>query len=159
MEFPGMANDAALTGEEMEKWTGVKMNDFQANLGLTIHEMCHMYFPFMMGTHEKKYAWMEEGMASFTSRFLNQNAETNPDKYFLGSQIVTPIIVPTYIFQNPEINFYTMASYSYFSLYKLLGKNLFSRCLKAYMDTWKHKHPIPYDFMFTFNKVSDVDLN
>ena len=27
------------------------------------------------------------------------------------------------------------------------------------MDTWKYKHPTPYDFMFTFNKVSGKDLN
>lgn len=27
------------------------------------------------------------------------------------------------------------------------------------MDTWKYKHPTPYDFMFTFNKVSGIDLN
>ena len=27
------------------------------------------------------------------------------------------------------------------------------------MDTWKYKHPIPYDFMFIFNNVSGRDLN
>ena len=27
------------------------------------------------------------------------------------------------------------------------------------MDTWKYKHPSPYDFMFTFNKASGKDLN
>lgn len=27
------------------------------------------------------------------------------------------------------------------------------------MDTWKYKHPTPYDFMFTFNKVAGRDLN
>ena len=27
------------------------------------------------------------------------------------------------------------------------------------MDTWKYKHPTPYDFMFIFNKASGRDLN
>ena len=159
MEFPGMANNAAVSGEEMEKWTGVKMDDFQASLGGTIHEMCHMYFPFMMGIHEKKYAWMDEGMASFTSWFLHEDFEFNFDQSYLGSQIVVPVMVPSYILQYSGINSYVVASYSYFSLHQLLGKDLFSKCLKTYMNTWKYKHPAPYDFMFIFNEVSGKDLN
>ncbi len=26
------------------------------------------------------------------------------------------------------------------------------------MDTWKYKHPTPYDFMFSFNKVAGKTL-
>jgi hypothetical protein len=159
MEFPGMANNVEVSGEDMEKWTRVKMDDFQANLGLTIHEMCHMYFPFIMGIHEKKYAWMDEGMASFTSWFLHQDFESNFDQSYLGSQIVVPVMVPSYILQYSGINSYTVASYSYFSLYQLLGKDLFGKCLKTYINTWKYKHPTPYDFMFIFNEVSGKDLN
>jgi aminopeptidase N len=67
--------------------------------------------------------------------------------------------VPSYQLKNSGINSYTVGSYSYYSLYRLLGKEEFKKCLKAYMDTWKYKHPTPYDFMFTFNTTSGKDLN
>jgi aminopeptidase N len=41
----------------------------------------------------------------------------------------------------------------------MLGDELFSECLKVYMQRWAGKHPTPYDFMFTFNHVCKQDLN
>ena len=159
MEFSGMVNNEAVTKEQLELGTGVKMSDFDAIRLAIGHEMCHMYFPFMMGTHEKKYAWMDEGMASFVWRFLDLHSEIKLDQSYMASQSMAPVMVPSHLLQNSSINSYTVSYYSYFSLYQLLGKNLFNKCLNAYMDAWKYKHPTPFDFMFTFNKVSHTDLN
>jgi hypothetical protein len=41
----------------------------------------------------------------------------------------------------------------------MLGDTLFSKCLHEYMDRWHGKHPIPWDFFFTFNDVSGKNLN
>jgi hypothetical protein len=158
-EFSGIVNNEAVTAEQLEQGTGVKMSDFDAIRLATGHEMCHMYFPFMMGNHEKKYAWMDEGMASFVWRFLHLNSEIKLDQTYMASQSIAPVMVPSHILQNSVINSYTISYYSYFSLYQLLGKDLFNKCLKTYMDTWKYKHPTPYDFMFIFNKVSVRNLN
>jgi hypothetical protein len=68
-------------------------------------------------------------------------------------------MVPSHIQEGSGLNSYTIGSYSYYSLYKLLGKDLFTKCLHAYMNDWKFKHPTPYDFMFTFNRVSGQNLN
>ena len=159
MEFPGMVNNEAITKEQLEQGTGVKMSDFDAIRLATGHEMCHMYFPFMMGIHEKKYAWMDEGMANFVWRFLHLNSEIKLDQSYMASQSMAPVMVPSHLLQNSSINTYTVSYYSYYSLYQLLGKDLFNKCLKTYMDTWKYRHPTPFDFMFTFNKVSGTDLN
>lgn len=159
MEFPGIVNNEAVTKEQLEQGTGVKMSDHDAIRLATGHEMCHMYFPFMMGNHEKKYAWMDEGMASFVWRFLHLNAEIKLEQAYMASQSMAPVMVPSHLLQNSAINSYNVSYYSYYSLYQLLGKSLFDKCLKAYMDTWKYKHPTPYDFMFTFNKVAGRDLN
>lgn len=160
MEFPGMANNESVSGEQMEKWTGVKTSDFDASLGLSLHEMCHMYFPFLMGIHEKKYAWMDEGMASFSEFFLKeQSFDFDNDNSYLGSQRVLPVMTPSYLSPTNGLNSYTIGSNSYFALYRLLGKDTFLKCLKTYMDEWKFKHPTPYDFMFTFNRASGMDLN
>lgn len=161
MEFPGMANDEGIPGEMMSQWMGKKVDDFEANLGLSLHEMCHMYFPFMMGINEKKYAWMDEGMASFSEYFLSDDNDSpyEFDSPNLGSLSLAPVMVPSHLLANSGTNSYTIGSMSYISLYQLLGKDLFLKCLGAYMNDWKHKHPTPYDFMNTFNRVSGKDLN
>jgi hypothetical protein len=69
MEFPGIINNEAVAKEQLEQGTGVKMSDHDAIRLAIGHEIFHMYFPFMMGTHEKKYAWMDEGMALFYGGF------------------------------------------------------------------------------------------
>lgn len=160
MEFPGMANDQEISGTMIEQWTGKKIPDAEAQLGLTLHEMCHMYFPFMMGINEKKYAWMDEGFASFSDYFIDQMFPPgNWDQPYLGSQRVLPIMVPSHIAEGSGLNSYTIGSQSYIALYHLLGKDMFLKCLHAYMNEWKHKHPTPYDFMFVFNRVSGQNLN
>jgi aminopeptidase N len=160
MEFPGMAHNRALTGKGLEKAFGKIVDDMAANLELTAHEMCHMYFPFLMGINEKKYAWMEEGMAQFSGYFLKDKLVFHFDRAKLGNQQITPIMVPTFTQpSNHGSNSYLVSSLSYYALSHLLGPDQFKKSLNVYMDTWKYKHPTPYDFMFSFNTSSGLDLN
>ncbi len=160
MEFPGMANDQAFSPKQIKEWTGEKVTSLQANIGVTLHEMFHMYFPFQMGINEKRYAWMDEGWADFADYF-------NPHKYefFNGNRYIAmhwavPMMVPTYTRPNHSwINSYTIGSYSYYSLYHLLGEEKFDQCMSEYIDRWSGKHPTPYDFFFTFNDVTSTDLD
>jgi aminopeptidase N len=41
----------------------------------------------------------------------------------------------------------------------LLGDELFKKCLHEYMNRWHGKHPLPWDFFFTFNDVTKKNLN
>jgi aminopeptidase N len=103
---------------------------------------------------------MDEGMATFSEYFLPRE-HTQPafDQAYLGSQNVLPMMTPSHIYSGSGINSYTIGGHSYHALYQLLGKDLFLKCMKAYMDTWQRKHPTPYDFMYTFNRVSGMDLS
>jgi len=159
MEFPGMANDEAASGEQYTEWVGYEVSDYRANLGLTIHEMFHMYFPFLMGINEKRYAWMDEGWADFAESFSAEQFEATWDNTYLTGHWVAPMMVPTYTRPNHSwMNSYTMGSYSYYSLYHLLGEELFDKCMAEYIARWQGKHPTPYDYFFTFNDVSGQDL-
>jgi len=51
MEFPMMCNN-------------VSNKDWFGTVGLACHEIAHTYFPFYVGTNERKYAWMDEGWAN-----------------------------------------------------------------------------------------------
>ena len=160
MEFPGMANDQAYSGEQYSKWMGFEVTDFQANLGVTLHEMFHMYFPFMMGINEKRYGWMDEGWADFADYFSPHKFENKSNNEYITRHWTVPMMVPTYTRPNHSwVNSYTIGSYSYYSLYHLLGEDLFDKCMKTYIERWKGKHPTPYDYFFTFNDASGQDLN
>jgi aminopeptidase N len=54
---------------------------------------------------------------------------------------------------------YPKASVSYFMLKDALGDELFKKCLQEYIHRWNGKHPLPWDFFFTFNDVSKQDLS
>lgn len=159
MEFPGMAHDWAITPQEYESFSGIKVDDFEANMGLSSHEMFHSYMPFLMGINEKKYAWMDEGFANFFAEFLDYTHDQalKEDYLFLSDKFLVPIMVPSSL-GSVSVNSYDVGAASYQALYSLLGKDLFMRCLKDYMTRWQYKHPSPYDFMNTFNTASGQDL-
>lgn len=162
MEFPGMANNGHLTAELYKQNFGVDPTEEQIDLGnniVTLHEMAHMYFPFMMGINEKKYAWMDEGFAMASEAFTDEWLPLNDfDFSFLGSLSTVPPMVPSDEHDNSATNAYIVGGAAYLSLYELLGDELFHRGLHAFMDEWKYKHPTPYDLMFTFNKATGKDL-
>jgi hypothetical protein len=160
MEFPGMANNQETSGKEYSEYMGKTVTDEEAAFGLSLHEMAHMYFPFLMGIHEKKYAWMDEGFASFTGSLVDTlMPKMNRDMPYLGSQRVVPPMVPSYLHEGSALNAYTIGAVAYHSLYALLGRDQFLQGMHAFMDEWQYKHPTPYDMMFTFNRATGKDLN
>ncbi len=56
MEFPCIINQ-----QDFE-------NEFETKL-VTTHEIGHIYFPFLVGTNEQKYGWMDEGLVSLIGGF------------------------------------------------------------------------------------------
>jgi hypothetical protein len=160
MEFPGMANNQEISGADWEEWTGERKTDAEVQLGLSLHEMCHMYFPFLMGINEKRYAWMDEGWASFSEFFIDGESTNEYPSTYLGELSTSPMMTMTYTQpQVSSVNSYDVGAFSYYSLYHLLGKDLFDKCLKTYINTWKNHHPTPYDFFFTFNTASGQNLD
>lgn len=159
MEFPMMCNDAS-----QKEWI--------KSAGLAYHEVAHTYFPFYMGTNERKYAWMDEGWASFLPMlYMNEEDTTNAfdyinsraDRYykFAGSEGEIPIMtLSTDIKTRNPYRYvsYNKSFFGYYYLYRMLGEDLFKKCLVGYMKDWNGKHPVPYDFFNSFNNFSNQDL-
>lgn len=159
MEYPMMCNDA-----EISTWAG--------NVVLTYHEVAHSYFPFLVGTNERKYAWMDEGWANFFPKlFVDQHVDEKYDYLQIrfntyarnaGREGEVPIITLT---DHLRIRWpYRQASYdksfiANYYLHKYLGEERFLACVQEYINRWEGKHPMPYDFFFTFNDVSGENLN
>ena len=161
MEFPMMVNDGS-------------SNRLSGTVHVTSHEIAHSYFPFYMGTNERKYAWMDEGWATMLPDVIQHRLAPGYDpiartmKRFTevsGTELDIPIMVPTIVYgSNVFRPSYRNAAYSrpgtaYLMLQNVLGEKLFAKALQEYIRRWHHKHPIPYDFFFTFDEVSRQDLS
>jgi hypothetical protein len=156
MEFPMIINDESNT-------------TLAGTVGLTSHEAAHTYFPFYMGTNEKKYAWMDEGMAVMLPFKFQEQVEGNDPLgrnvgYYLalaGKEMEMPPIIPSNLLRSSS---YRVASYSrpgiaYQYLQDLLGRDVFRNALQEYMNRWKGKHPIPNDFFNSFEDHLGMDLS
>jgi Peptidase family M1 domain len=152
MEYPMMVNDMSVSEDQVH--------------GLTVHEVAHTYFPFMMGINEQYYGWMDEGWANFLDHHLvdslkHEVSEAGWYSYGAGTDADVPLMVPSVNTASMSLGLHSYArpQMAYTVLLDLLGYETFTKCLHKYMDNWKGKHPIPYDFFNTFNTVSGQDLN
>lgn len=156
METPMMANDGA-----PEKLAN--------HVGLIFHEIAHNYFPFMMGTNERKYAWMDEGWASFLPKDVVDKYV--PDHDYLKGEVegfqntsgreaeLPPMVVSySHLTAFSRTGFYDRPSVAYYQLKELLGDELFKKAILEYINRWFGKHPIPLDFFNTINEVAKEDL-
>jgi hypothetical protein len=160
MEFPMMVND------------GVGSNVVY-NVGVTVHEISHTYMPFYMGINERKHAFMDEGWAVMFT-YDGQEAQLPDSKprdgdagqlsYIMGQEDELPPIINSSILAGGEGMTYNVASYprpgmAYYFLRDALGEDLFNKTLREYINRWHGKHPIPYDFFYTFNQIAGEDLS
>ncbi|HEY2725988.1 MAG TPA: M1 family aminopeptidase [Parafilimonas sp.] len=81
--------------------------------------------------------------------------------YNLSSDQQIPIVMPGDALTGDGFgnNEYGKASIGYLAMKDMLGDELFKKCLLAYMDRWHGKHPTPWDFFYTFNNVTEKNLN
>lgn len=161
MEYPMMANDESYT-------------DFTFSRFVAAHEISHTWFPFYMGTNEARFGFMDEGWATTFELLFNRSVmpKDSADEFYKKFRVASwihdgdatedlPIITPGYslALRGFGSNNYGKPSLGYLALKDMLGDDLFRKCLHAFMDGWHGKHPIPWDFFYTFNDVSGKNLN
>lgn len=142
-----------------------------STIGLVFHEILHSYFPFYMGTNERKYAWMDEGWAAFLPYGVVDSLA--PDYNYLSrisgtfanmngrEREVPPMYLSYNIKDYPayRVHSYNRGAMAYYFLRDALGDSTFKTALHTYMNRWEQKHPIPYDFFYTFEDVTNSDLS
>src|SRR6478672_1011445 len=161
MEYPMMAND--------ETYEDTTFSRFVAE-----HEIAHTYMPFYMGINETRYGFMDEGWATTFEILIGRDdlgvekAEEVYKQFRVSGWINDPspgqdvsIVGPgdNMIGEALGNNEYGKASLGYLAMKDLLGDELFKKCLHEYMNRWHGKHPLPWDFFFTFNDVTKRNMN
>ena len=131
------------------------------------HEMGHNWFPMIVGSHERRFAWMDEGMDTF----INGYAWTHfNDGEYADKSNATQSIIPAMIKQKdplmtaPEVMadggmyYYKTAVALNLLRNVVLGADRFDYAFKTYTKKWAYKHPSPGDFFRTMDNAVGEDL-
>ncbi|MBL7748378.1 MAG: M1 family metallopeptidase [Chitinophagaceae bacterium] len=162
MEYPGIVFcSSGSSGEDL--W------------GVTDHEFGHTWFPMIVGSNERKYAWMDEGFNTFinagstdafnkgefkSSGFFDDPSSSFMVKYTFGETMDGLYTVPDVIQQgNLGIAAYLKPAQMLTALREVvLGEERFDAAFREYISRWAFKHPTPWDFFHTMENVSGEDL-
>ncbi len=145
--------------------------DEQALYFVTIHEIGHTWFPMIVNTDERRYAWMDEGFNTFMNFYLVK--ERFPDDArikgqlslaLLGLQFIAYQPIETPPDQNSPILLgllqYVKTAMGLYALREgILGPERFDYAFKRYIDTWAYKSPQPADFFRCMENAAGKDLS
>lgn len=158
MEYPGIVF-CHMTSKGEELW------------GVTDHEFGHNWFPMIVGSNERLFAWMDEGFNTFINE-LSTEAFNKGEYYskkniaqtgaFLMNDGFEPIMVGP---DNMKENSIGILAYYKPGLglgilrESILGPEKFDKAFRTYIQRWAFKHPTPWDFFHTMENVSGEELN
>ncbi|MBN8853668.1 MAG: hypothetical protein BGO55_11910 [Sphingobacteriales bacterium 50-39] len=170
--YPVATNVAGIVGG-ME-YPGIvfcSSNSRQGGLwGVTNHEFGHNWFPMIVGSNERKYAWMDEGFNTFingvdTKVFNNGEFHHKEDQqrnagYFFNPNSEALFTIPDVIkSENLGVAAYAKPALALDLLRKyVLGEKRFDYAFRTYIKRWAFKHPTPWDFFHTMENASGEDL-
>ncbi|MER3470322.1 MAG: peptidase M1 [Chitinophagaceae bacterium] len=160
MEYPGIVFCSA--------------NDSGANLwGVTDHEFGHTWFPMIVGSNERKYAWMDEGFNTFINGLSTKEfnkGEFASFTFFPGDEMlkqvfsdqVDPLWTAPDVIQQQSlgVSAYLKPGMMLDALRDVvLGPERFDSAFRTYVHRWAFKHPTPYDFFHSMENAAGEDLS
>jgi len=140
--------------------------------GVTDHEFGHTWFPMIVGSNERLYAWMDEGFNTFINSLASADfnngeyRQGKADMHALGKVLTNPGFEP--VMSSPDnmkensiglLAYYKPAMALGILREQILGEERFDRAFKTYIDRWAYKHPTPDDFFRTIENVAGENLN
>ena len=168
MEYPGMAFDGISDKGKELFW-------------ITAHEIGHTWYPMVVGSNERRDAWMDEGFNTFIDTFESDEFKggvfgpKRDSEYAPGGGNPVDEILPLLADRDaPPIMSYPDAmgekyrhSVSYFKTALglrllrdvILGPERFDPAFRKYTADWAFKHPSPSDFFREISSESGEDLS
>jgi hypothetical protein len=148
---------------------------------LTVHEIGHSYFPMIVGTDERRWAWMDEGLNTFIDTYESDafnNGEWGPKRdaeYAPGAgppadqiaALIADPAAPPIMTRADSIPFKYDHPVEYFKTAfglrllreDILGPDRFDPAFRKFIREWAYKHPQPSDFFRTMDSAAGEDLS
>jgi hypothetical protein len=134
------------------------------------HEIAHEWFPMMVGQDEAAYAWMDEGFTTYNENrsvedlFPDFDPWEEPRETYMsiaGNKGEAPLMRHIdLVFGEPwGVSAYYKPGTLLRSLQRILGDSVMAEGLRTYAREWMFKHPYPWDFFNTMERVSGRDLD
>ncbi|GGB14977.1 M1 family metallopeptidase [Puia dinghuensis] len=152
-------------GMEYPTITAINTPGPAKDIDLTIeHEVGHNWFYGVLGTNERRYPWMDEGINTYyDNRYTAQKYPPEADGSLasLLTQAVEkkdqPISTTSEDFtvENYFDIAYTKTGAWMRMLEDTLGTALFDSCMRQYFREWQFKHPYPADFKAVITNTSE----
>ncbi|MCZ6825827.1 MAG: M1 family metallopeptidase [Gemmatimonadetes bacterium] len=139
---------------------------------VTDHEIAHAWFPMLVGSDERRYPWMDEGLNTFMNHYsmidfggdpwpADPVLPRNSARLTRSEMSARSLMTPPDSISEDELGFlgYTKPGMLLYVLREyVLGPEVFDPAFQEYIDRWAYKHPQPADFFRTFEDVSGEDL-
>ncbi|WP_285163430.1 M1 family metallopeptidase [Shewanella goraebulensis] len=168
MEYPMISFNGPRTIWHEDGTRSYTLSEKQFLIGVVIHEVGHNYFPMIVNSDERQWAWMDEGLNSFLDGVASK--EWDPDLAwgrepsdiieYMKSNVQVPIMTQSDSILKYGPNAYTKPAAALNILREVvLGRELFDFAFQEYSRRWENKRPTPYDFFRTMEEASGVDLD
>lgn len=143
----------------------------RACISVVIHEVGHNYFPMIINSDERQWAWLDEGINTFVQFLAEQEWDNNyPSDGGVPGNIVHYMKRPKEMLEPIMTNSENIGDYGQNAYRKpatalnilretVMGRALFDYAFKQYCQRWAFKHPTPDDFFRTMEDASAVDLD
>jgi len=139
--------------------------------GTINHEHGHEWFPMIVGSNERRYAWMDEGINTYINAFALEARYPGQSAYppylknwadIMAQGIQSPLMTaPDNIdpaalgaigYRKPAAVLLTLRNH-------VIGPQAFDNAFREYIQAWAFKHPTPGDFFRTIENSTGEDLS
>jgi len=140
-------------------------------ISVIIHEVGHNYFPMIINSDERQWAWFDEGLNSFVQFIAEREFDNDYQPWFGPAHLITdymkmpkdrlePIMTNSENIVDYFNNAYSKPATALNILREtVMGRELFDFAFREYCRRWAFKHPTPADFFRTMEDASGVDLD
>lgn len=135
------------------------------------HEIGHNWFPMIVGSNERRYMWMDEGMNTFINGYASnafnhgEYGDTTKRSILGMARTMTrskdPLMTPPESISLRDYGQYYSKTAVGLNILRnsVIGPDRFDYAFKTYIKRWAFKHPQPNDFFSTMNDAAGEDLN
>jgi hypothetical protein len=138
---------------------------------VTSHEIGHMWIPMIVGTDEKRHAWIDEGSTTYLEDESKMALWPGVDHHRVEARAYLQAaqahqeqsMMRHGDFYEPGPG-YGIASYPkpatlMVGLRQLMGRETWEDAYRTFIREWAYKHPSPWDFFNTFERFAEQDLD